>query len=157
MIIRHGPLAAILLCMLLAAGCASRPATPQDCAIAQRYIDASNSGKASLVAPWLADNVTAAFLAESGRAHSVLKGRKEVLEAVRTYTAQCPSCRSSMRCLQATPNAVYVIEDVVFTDQDGVERRQSAPLIFEMDGDMIEAIVYYPSPDAADSEASANP
>lgn len=147
----------LLLLLFALAGCASVPAESRGCAIAERYIDASNSGNASLIAPRLADDVVAVFLAENGAARSVLEGRKAVTEAVRTYTAQCPSCRSSLRCLHETANAAYVMEDVVFTDQDGVEQHQSAPLIFELDGRTIEAIVYFPSPDAADSEAPADP
>ncbi|HEX6927717.1 MAG TPA: hypothetical protein VF267_00595 [Gammaproteobacteria bacterium] len=138
----------LLIVLSAAAGCASRPAARGDCEIAQRYIEASNTGNAGLVAPHLADDVTAVFLAESGKAHSVLKGRAEVLEAVRTYTAQCPSCHSTLRCLHGTPHASYVIEDVEFTDQDGIARRQSAPLVFELDGDMIRAVIYYPSEDS---------
>lgn len=143
-----------LALLVVVAGCASHPATQsRDCEIAQRYITASNTSNANLIAPHLEDDVTAVFLAENGKAHSVLEGKEDVLEAVRTYTAQCPSCRSTVRCLHKTTNATYVIEDVVFTDQDGVERHQSAPLIFERDGDSIEAIIYYPSPDAAETEA----
>ncbi|HEX7030045.1 MAG TPA: nuclear transport factor 2 family protein [Gammaproteobacteria bacterium] len=155
MSIEHRPFAwLLLLAFTAAAGCASHPAErSHDCAIAQRYLEASNTGNASLIAPHLADDVTAVFLAEDGAAHSVLQGKADVMEAVRTYTAQCPSCRSTLRCLHVTPHAAYAIEDVVFTDQDGVERRQSAPLVLELDGDTVEAIVYYPSPD----KASENP
>lgn len=151
------PFALIPVVMAIAAGCASHPADrPDDCRIAQRYITASNTGNASQVAPHLADDVVAVFLAESGSAHSVLRGKKEVLEAVRTYTAQCPSCRSTLRCLQTTRGAAYVIEDVEFTDQDGVDRRQSAPLVFELDGEVIEAIVYYPSSSGPSSDTETD-
>src|SRR5690606_25274552 len=61
----------LLLLLLALAGCASVPAESRGCAIAERYIDASNSGNASLIAPRLAEDVVAVFLAENGAARSV--------------------------------------------------------------------------------------
>lgn len=137
---------AIVLAAL--AGCAGRPVTESSaCPVAARYVEAANSGNAQAIEPLLADAVTAVFLSGRGAELSRLEGKADVLEAVRTYTAQCPSCRSSVRCLHATERAVYAIEDVEFTDQDGVTQRQSAPLVIELDDGDVIAIIYYPSTD----------
>lgn len=136
---------ALLASALVLAGCATGSARLQDgCGIAHRYIEASNTGNAALIAPWIDPRASAIFLAGDDTPRSELRGREAVLDAVSTYTAQCPSCRSTFRCLHATAEGVYGIEDVAFIDQDGAERLQSAPLVIELEDGRVTTIVYYP-------------
>ncbi len=136
---------AVAILSMALAGCAGGPARLTDgCAIAQRYIEAANSADAALIAPWIARDATAVFLSPENAPRSALNGKEAVLEAVETYTTQCPSCRSTLRCLHATPDGIHAIEEVVFTDQDGVDRRQSAPVVFMLEDGRVSSIVYYP-------------
>lgn len=139
---------------LLAACSTLPPPPPGECALARLYIEASNSGDAARIEPWLAEDVTAVFLPEGapedGSEASMISGRQAVLEAVSTYTAQCASCRSRSVCLHESDRAIYAIEHVVFVDQDGVERQQSAPLVLEIDAGRIHSIIYYPANHATD-------
>lgn len=147
---------AVLTLSIALAGCAGGATRMQDgCDIANRYVEAGNAGNAALIAPWMAEDASAVFLSAEDSPHSELQGREAVLEAVETYTAQCPSCRSTLRCLHVTADGVYAIEDVVFTDQDGVERRQSAPLVITFDDGHVKTIVYYPEYTRAESGGSA--
>lgn len=138
----------VLVCMLICsvAGCAgSRDSVGLDpCDIAQRYIDAANNSDPGLVAPLLHEDVVAIFLSAESDHAETLDGRSAVLEAVRTYKDDCPSCASNMVCHLQTPSAAYVTEHVEFEGQSGV-RQQRAPLVLEIDAQRIIRIIYFPS------------
>lgn len=137
--------ASVLVLAGLLVSCASSPQPrASGCALAQRYVEAANSGDPGTVAPLLAENAYAIFLAERPGGHSITSGKASVLDAVDTYTSHCTSCRSTAVCLHESDSAVYLIERVEFIDQNGVARTQSAPLIIETRNGRIAAIVYFP-------------
>lgn len=132
---------------LVLTGCATTAseAVRTGCALGQRYVQAANSSDASLVADDIHPDASAIFLTGEREAWSSTDGRAAVIDAIETYTRQCGSCRSEVVCLHETPAAQYLVERVHFTDQDGVEHVQSAPLIIELEDGTIRRLVYYPA------------
>lgn len=144
---RTGPmLVGSLVALLLLSGCATlQQDDPVGCEIAQRYIDAGNSSDATLLEPLLTQDVAAIFLSTETDHAETVSGRTDVLDAVRAYKEECPSCSSSMTCHLETESAVYVTEAVSYEDADGSRQQQNASLVFELDNNRIARIIYFPS------------
>ena len=131
----------------LLTGCVSPPRTDAIayCDIAQRYIDAANHSAPDSIERFLAADSTAVFLTLEADHPQVIEGRDAVLDAVRSYKEDCPTCESTMTCMMETSSAAYVLEHVAFRNAGGEQQSQSAPLILEFDGTRIVYLIYYPA------------
>ena len=71
-------------------------------------------------------------------------GKSALRSAMSDYFNGCPTCRSELTAVIATPNRVSAIEVASWKSKDEA-RRQSGVCVYEFSGGLIRRVYYFPS------------
>ena len=73
------------------------------------------------------------------------QGKEELRESLKNYFENIPSARSELLFLEARGDYLQAFEKALWKNKDGEEKSQCASSVYELDGNLIKNIWYYPS------------
>ena len=134
-----------LLCAVVgwtvAVGAEGPPPSPE--AVVRAYVEAANARELEALLALATDGIE--WLSVEGTRVAVeTSGRAALREALVGYYQGCPSCRSSLEWMETAGSRVAAYERASWTDKDGVARSQTSLSVYELVGNKIARVYYFP-------------
>jgi ketosteroid isomerase-like protein len=134
---------AVALTMAGAAQAQTAPGAREREQLVRQFVDAFNRQDAGAMMQMMAPNIEW-WNVNGGAMASEGSTRESIGKGMRAYFAACPSCRSRLDGVIATPQRVSAIEVAAWTGKAGPTEQRSIS-VYEFDGPLISRVYYFPA------------